>query len=65
VPRPAELGELEVSVSPRGAVDGETVEAFAALGVHRLILLPPPRADAAALEAFVVSIGERLMRGRA
>jgi len=35
--RPSELGTLEVSVTPRGRLDAETVGRFAALGVHRLI----------------------------
>lgn len=42
VERPAELGELEISVSPpRGLIDREMVAKYAALGVDRLILLPP------------------------
>ena len=42
VERPAELGELEISVTPpQGPLDQETVEQYAELGVHRLILLPP------------------------
>ena len=61
-PRPGGLGELEVSVTPRGPVDERTVETFAALGVHRLILQPHPRLDAGALEQFVMSTGERLIR---
>jgi probable F420-dependent oxidoreductase len=61
-PRPAELGELEVSVTPRGAVDEGMVETFAALGVDRLILQSRPRLDAAPLEEFVTSIGERFIR---
>ena len=38
--RPASLGELEISVTPRGRVDREAVERFAELGVHRLVLIP-------------------------
>jgi probable F420-dependent oxidoreductase len=38
VNRPAELGELEVSVTPRGRLDRDTAEQFAGLGVHRLIV---------------------------
>src|SRR5437868_2132411 len=34
-PRPAELGRLEISITPRGPVNRETAEQFAALGVHR------------------------------
>ena len=36
-PRPAALGKLEVSVTPRGPLDLDTVKRFADLGVHRLI----------------------------
>lgn len=45
--RPAHLGPLEISVTPAGRTDRESVEAFAAMGVHRLVLLPrhAPGAD--------------------
>jgi hypothetical protein len=42
VERPAELGELEISVTPRGRVTRERAVAYAELGVHRLVLLPSP-----------------------
>jgi len=29
--------------------------------VHRLILMPPPKLDAAALEGFVADVGTRLV----
>jgi probable F420-dependent oxidoreductase len=61
-PRPPELGALEISVTPRGPVDEQTVEQFAALGVNRLILLPGPRLVAGELEMFVTSAGDRLIR---
>lgn len=38
--RPAELGELEISVTPRKRCTPELVEEFAEMGVDRLILLP-------------------------
>ena len=38
--RPAELGNLEVTVTPVGPFDKRTVEAFATAGVHRLVVLP-------------------------
>jgi probable F420-dependent oxidoreductase len=38
--RPARLGDLEISVTPRGRITSERVEAYHALGVHRLILTP-------------------------
>jgi probable F420-dependent oxidoreductase len=42
--RPAELGELEISVTPAGTFDEHHVAQFAALGVDRLIVLPRPDA---------------------
>jgi probable F420-dependent oxidoreductase len=36
-PRPSGLGELEISVTPRGPVDLDSVKRFAELGVHRII----------------------------
>ena len=59
--RPAELGRLEISITPRGPVNRERAEQFAVLGVHRLILTPPPHADASELEAFVESVGTPLI----
>jgi probable F420-dependent oxidoreductase len=38
VARPAELGELEISVTPAGKLDTDTIRRFADLGVHRLIV---------------------------
>jgi len=47
VARPAELGSLEISITPRGPVDRHTVQRFAELGVHRLIpFWPMPTAEA-------------------
>jgi len=40
VERPAALGELEISVTPRGAVSTDEAKRFADLGVDRLILMP-------------------------
>jgi alkanesulfonate monooxygenase SsuD/methylene tetrahydromethanopterin reductase-like flavin-dependent oxidoreductase (luciferase family) len=38
--RPAELGDLEITVTPVGVFDKRSVEAYAAAGVHRLVVLP-------------------------
>ncbi len=38
--RPAELGDLEITVTPAGGFDRCSVEAYAAAGVHRLVFLP-------------------------
>jgi probable F420-dependent oxidoreductase len=45
VHRPAELGELEISVTPRGQITRELAAEFAQAGVHRLVLLAPPTPD--------------------
>jgi probable F420-dependent oxidoreductase len=48
VERPAALGELEISVTPRGRLTPERAEAFAAAGVDRLVVLARPGVDDAA-----------------
>ena len=45
VDRPAELGTLELTVTPRGRLTAETAAAFAELGVDRLVIIPDPRSD--------------------
>jgi probable F420-dependent oxidoreductase len=59
--RPAELGSLEISITPSGPVDRDTAQRFADLGVDRLILRPPRNSDAAALQAFVSQVGDNLV----
>ena len=48
VERPAALGRLEVSVTPRGLLTAESAAAFAELGVDRLVVSPPLADDAQA-----------------
>jgi len=38
--RPAELGDMEITVTPVGVFDKRSVEAYAAAGFHRLVVLP-------------------------
>jgi alkanesulfonate monooxygenase SsuD/methylene tetrahydromethanopterin reductase-like flavin-dependent oxidoreductase (luciferase family) len=45
VDRPDALGDLEVSVTPRGRITAERAAAFAELGVHRLVIFAPPTPD--------------------
>jgi probable F420-dependent oxidoreductase len=61
-PRPAELGLLQISVTPPdyGVPDPETLDAYAAAGVDRLILRPRPEMDAPALERFAADAGRTL-----
>jgi probable F420-dependent oxidoreductase len=42
IDRPTSLGELSISVTPRGIVDPDTVKRFEDIGVGRLVLLPRP-----------------------
>jgi probable F420-dependent oxidoreductase len=60
--RPAELGRLEISVTPPsyGVPDKATLGAYAAAGVDRLILRPRPEMDAPALERFAAEAGRAL-----
>jgi len=62
--RPASLGALEISVTPRGLPSRDEAARFAELGVHRLILMPPRELDEAALVDYVSGVGETLI-GRA
>ncbi len=59
--RPTDLGELEISVTPRRPITQTTVQQFADLGVHRLILMPPPNYDMSQLEDFVTHMGETVI----
>jgi probable F420-dependent oxidoreductase len=45
--RPAELGRLELTVTPSGRFDAEAAEFYEELGVDRLVLLPRPDAPGA------------------
>lgn len=55
VERPAELGKLEISITPRGRLTAEDYAAYAELGVDRLIVQPGGHRDRDALLAFVES----------
>jgi probable F420-dependent oxidoreductase len=61
--RPAELGELEISVTPRGTPGRETAARFAELGVHRLVVLPRRELDEAGLVDYVSRAAETLVSG--
>ena len=60
--RPAELGRLEISITPPGydVPDRAMIDAYGAAGVDRLILRPRPDMDAGALERFAVETGRTL-----
>jgi probable F420-dependent oxidoreductase len=60
--RPAELGRLEISITPPSydVPDKATIDAYAAAGVDRLVLRPRPEMDAATLERFATETGRAL-----
>jgi probable F420-dependent oxidoreductase len=58
--RPSGLGELEITVTPRGAVDLDTARRYADLGVHRLVLQPPSM-DGSAMDELITSVGDTLV----
>ncbi len=62
-PRPQELGDLEISVTPppRREIPLESAKHYADLGVHRLILMPPSNLDEAGLKEYVARIGDTLI----
>jgi probable F420-dependent oxidoreductase len=57
--RPAELGELEITITPRGEVDVETARRYADLGVHRLAIQPHTM-EGSAMDELIASVGETL-----
>ncbi len=58
-PRPAGLGELEITLTPPGVPDPDTVRRYADVGVHRLIL-DLEGIDDDAVDDLIVSAGETL-----
>jgi len=54
--RPAELGELEITITPRPPLDLSTVERYAELGVHRL-LVQPSSLDTAEVDEVIRGVG--------
>ena len=53
VERPDSLGPLEITVTPKSALDAASIERFAELGVDRLLPSLPRRGDAQRLRDFV------------
>jgi probable F420-dependent oxidoreductase len=58
--RPAELGELEITVTPSVDLDLDTAKRYADIGVHRLTVTPK-RLDAEALERLITTCGDSLV----
>lgn len=60
-PRPPELGELEITVTPRGQVDAKVAEQYAKLGVHRLVLTSPQTPEVVEVEQFIQNAKDTLI----
>ena len=60
VQRPAGLGELEITITPRGIPDADTARHYAALGVHRLAIQPPTM-DGTAIDELITTLGATLV----
>lgn len=58
--RPAELGRLEVTVTPNATPDRAEARRFAALGVDRLVVQPSRDLDEEGLARFVSRVGDAL-----
>jgi probable F420-dependent oxidoreductase len=63
VERPAALGHLEVSVTPRRRLDAEALEAFRAAGVHRLVLNTAGDPTPADVDARLRAAADLVLRG--
>lgn len=59
--RPAELGQLEISIAPREVLDLDLARRYADLGVHRIILLPHDLDGPTAVEDEVTRVGETVI----
>ncbi len=60
VERPAGLGELEITVTPRGIPDADAARRYAALGVHRLAIQPPTM-EGTAMDELITTIADTLV----
>lgn len=58
--RPAELGPVEVTITPAATPDRAEARRFAELGVDRLVVQPGRELDEEGLVAFVSQVGESL-----
>jgi probable F420-dependent oxidoreductase len=58
--RPPGLGELEITITPPGVPDLETVRRYAEVGVHRLAIQPHTM-DGPAMDELIATVGERLV----
>ncbi len=58
--RSADLGELEITITPSGVLDVETARRYADLGVHRLVLVPRA-ATGSGTDELITSFAETMI----
>jgi len=58
--RPAELGELEITITPRAAIDHDTAQRYTDLGVHQLAI-QPSSTNASAMDELISMAGDSLI----
>jgi probable F420-dependent oxidoreductase len=58
--RPADLGELEITITPPGTPDLDTTRRYAELGVHRLAV-EPATTQGEAMDELISEVGETLI----
>jgi alkanesulfonate monooxygenase SsuD/methylene tetrahydromethanopterin reductase-like flavin-dependent oxidoreductase (luciferase family) len=58
--RPAELGELEITITPKESVDVDLARRYAELGVHRLAIQPRDM-NGREMDDVIAMIGDRLV----
>jgi probable F420-dependent oxidoreductase len=58
--RPADLGELEITITPPGTPDLDTTRRYGELGVHRLAVQPSTAQDEA-MDELISLVGETLI----
>ncbi|HET9139872.1 MAG TPA: hypothetical protein VFO68_10935, partial [Actinophytocola sp.] len=59
--RPAELGDLEITMTPPGPLDLDTVRRYADLGVHRLVVQPETM-DGTAIDDLITGTADLISR---
>jgi probable F420-dependent oxidoreductase len=59
-PRPAALGEVEVSITPPGPIDLDQVRRYADAGVHRLVVQPSTM-DGTEIDDLIDTVGETII----
>jgi probable F420-dependent oxidoreductase len=59
-PRPAELGDLEITITPPGPLDVDMARRYADLGVHRIVVQPRDKASST-MDELISSIGEKVI----